>query len=67
MKVLFDTSVLVAGRMEEMAEHGLSGGVVYDALIAGVARKLAVDRLLTLNAHDFLRIWPEGKAVITNP
>jgi predicted nucleic acid-binding protein len=53
--------------LKEMADRGLSGGVIYDALIVSVARKLAVDRLLTLNAHDFHRIWPEGKAVITNP
>ena len=53
--------------IQRMAEMGLSGGTVYDALIAIVARRLSVDRLLTLNADDFRRVWPEGKHVITTP
>jgi predicted nucleic acid-binding protein len=53
--------------IQRMAEMGLSGGTVYDALIATVARKLSVDRLLTLNADDFRRVWPEGKQVISLP
>jgi predicted nucleic acid-binding protein len=53
--------------IETMAEMGLSGGTVYDALIATVARRLSVDKLLTLNADDFRRVWPEGKQVIATP
>jgi len=53
--------------IQRMTEMGLSGGTVYDALIAAVARKLSVDKLLTLNADDFRRVWPEGKQVITTP
>ena len=53
--------------IQRMAETGLSGGAVYDALIATVARRLSVDRLLTLNADDFRRVWPEGKQVISTP
>jgi predicted nucleic acid-binding protein len=53
--------------IERMAERGLSGGTVYDALIAAVARRLSVDKLLTLNPHDFHRVWPEGKQVIITP
>ena len=53
--------------IERMAEMGLSGGTVYDALVAAVARRLSVDKLLTLNAGDFHRVWPEGKQVITTP
>ena len=53
--------------IQRMAEMGLSGGTVYDALIATVARRLSVDRLLTLNADDFRRVWPEGKQEITMP
>lgn len=53
--------------IQRMAEMGLSGGTVYDALIATVARRLSVDRLLTLNADDFRRVWPEGKLVISTP
>jgi len=53
--------------IQRMTEMGLSGGTVYDALIATVARRLSVDKLLTLNADDFRRVWPEGKQVITTP
>jgi predicted nucleic acid-binding protein len=53
--------------VREVAALGLSGGVVYDALIARAARKGNVDRLLTLNAGDFLRVWPGGEKVIASP
>jgi len=53
--------------IQSMAEMGLPGGTVYDALIAIVARRLSVDRLLTLNADDFRRVWPQGKQVISTP
>ncbi len=53
--------------IRRMAEMGLSGGTVYDALIATVGRRLSVDKLLTLNADDFRRVWPEGKQLITAP
>jgi predicted nucleic acid-binding protein len=53
--------------IQRMTEMGLSGGTVYDALIAAVARRLSADKLLTLNADDFRRVWPEGKQVITTP
>jgi predicted nucleic acid-binding protein len=53
--------------IERMAKMGLSGGTVYDALIATVARRLSVDKLLTLNPDDFNRVWPEGTNVIVKP
>ena len=53
--------------IEMMSRLGLSGGTIYDALIATVARRLSVDKLLTLNADDFRRVWPEGKHVIFTP
>jgi predicted nucleic acid-binding protein len=53
--------------IQRMTAMGLSGGTVYDALIAAVARRLPVDKLLTLNAEDFRRVWPEGKQVIMTP
>ncbi len=46
--------------VREIASQGLSGGVVYDALIAGVARSEQVDVLVTLNERHFRRVWPEG-------
>jgi len=53
--------------IQRMTEMGLSGATVYDALIATVAQRLSVDKLLTLNADDFRRVWPEGKQLITTP
>ena len=53
--------------VRDMAEKGLAGGVVYDALIARAARKADVDRLLTLNPRHFLRAWPEGGRIVANP
>jgi predicted nucleic acid-binding protein len=53
--------------IERMAKLGLSGGTVYDALVATVAERLSVDQLLTLNLDDFIRVWPAGKQVIISP
>ncbi len=56
-----------AAVLNDMGELGLSGGVVYDALIARAARKASADRLLTLNPDDFRRVWPDGTDAITGP
>jgi predicted nucleic acid-binding protein len=53
--------------INQMANLGLSGGSVYDALIAKSAQKSKVDRLLTFNVDDFKRVWPEGVEKITLP
>jgi predicted nucleic acid-binding protein len=45
----------------------LSGGAVYDSLIARAAEKAGADRLLTLNPAHFHRVWPEGAAAILPP
>ena len=50
-----------------MADLGLSGGMVYDALIAKAAQKSGVERLLTFNADDLTRLWPEGEAFLYVP
>ncbi len=46
--------------LARLAERGLGGGVVYDALIAAAAQKLEVDGLVTFNVGDFQRVWPEA-------
>jgi predicted nucleic acid-binding protein len=46
--------------LKRLADLGLSGGVVYDALIARCAEKCGADKLVTLNPTDFRRVWPEG-------
>ena len=42
----------------ELAQNRVSGGAVYDAVIARVAELAAVDYLVTLNVSDFQRVWP---------
>ncbi len=55
------------GTIKRMSDHGLSGGSVYDALIAKAAQKSEADRILTLNVTDFKRVWPEGTTRIAAP
>jgi predicted nucleic acid-binding protein len=43
-----------------MADLGLNGGAVYDALIVQAALKADVDRVFTFNGSDFARVWPEA-------
>lgn len=50
--------------IREASELGLSGGVIYDALIVRAARKAEVDRIVTLNRRDLVRVWPAGSARI---
>jgi predicted nucleic acid-binding protein len=53
--------------IKQISESGLSGGTTYDALIARVAQKAKADRLLTLNADHFTRVWPDGDQLIITP
>ncbi len=53
--------------IKQMADLGLSGGSVYDALIARSAQKSKVDHLITFNVDDFKRVWPEGIEKISQP
>jgi predicted nucleic acid-binding protein len=46
--------------LQRIADLGLAGGLVYDALIAYAAEKAGIDRLLTLNVDHFRRAWPEA-------
>jgi predicted nucleic acid-binding protein len=50
-----------------VAERGLPGGVVYDAIIVQAARKSGADRILTFDVDDFRRVWPEGADRISAP
>lgn len=56
-----------AGAIGALADLSLGGGAIYDALIAQAAQKAAVDRLLTLNPRDFLRVWPGGTQTVALP
>jgi predicted nucleic acid-binding protein len=61
------TATDYASVIRGLAEHGVSGGAVYDALIAKAAEKSAADKLVTLNAEDFHRVWPSGVSKLTVP
>jgi predicted nucleic acid-binding protein len=53
--------------IQRASEMGLSGGVIYDALIARAAEKAGAERLLTLNEADFRRVWPESASILLTP
>lgn len=53
--------------LDNQAALGLTGGSVYDALVAQAARKVGADRLLTLNEGDFRRVWPDAADRIAAP
>ena len=53
--------------LDDLAGRNLSGGIVYDALVASVAIDEEVDALLTLNRKDFLRVWSSKKSIIREP
>lgn len=53
--------------IRRVADLGLSGGIIYDAIITKAAQKAQVDRILTLNLDDFTRVWPEGASLISLP
>lgn len=51
----------------ELAQTGIIGGAIYDALIARAAQKARANRLLTFNVEHFRRVWPDGDKIITAP
>ena len=66
-KIISLTSSEYSATIKRLSESGLIGGIVYDGLIAKVAQKTGVKRLLTLNGDHFKRVWPAGKDVIVSP
>lgn len=53
--------------IKNIADLGLSGGIIYDALIVRAAKKSGADKVLTLNIDDFINVWPEGEANLVVP
>ena len=47
-----------------LAGLGITGGTVYDGLIARAAKKAGADKLLTLNQRDFKRVAPDLSPII---
>lgn len=66
-KIVSLTPAEYISTIRRMPELGMAGGTVYDALIAKVAQKSKVERLITLNTEHFRRVWPEGKKIICLP
>ena len=48
-----------------VAEHGLSNGVVYDALHLVAAERRGCDRLPSFNERDFTRLWSSRFSIET--
>jgi predicted nucleic acid-binding protein len=53
--------------IQRIASMGLSGGLIYDALIARAAEKADAEHLLTFNESHFRRVWPEGEPLLLVP
>ena len=53
--------------LQTLAKNQISGGATYDALITRAAEKAQVDRLLSLNADDFRRVWPKMASKVFIP
>jgi predicted nucleic acid-binding protein len=53
--------------IESLAQNRITGGAVYDAIIARVGELTSVDYLVTLNVTDFQRVWPAAAARIISP
>ena len=53
--------------IEDLANAGVSGGAVYDGVIAQAAQLAKVDLLLTLNVPHFQRVWAAGANKVDSP
>ncbi len=53
--------------LNELSSNNVTGGASYDGLILFATRKIKVDRILTLNVSDFIRISPQLAAIIAEP
>jgi predicted nucleic acid-binding protein len=56
-----------AALVASLAQNGILGAAVYDAVIARVAEISSVDFLVTFNVIDFQRVWPAGAGQIVSP
>jgi hypothetical protein len=51
--------------LKRLASEGHVGGIVFDAVIAEVARVAKADALLTLNVRHFRRVWSDADRIIS--
>ena len=66
-KIISLTASEYSTTIKRLSESGHTGGIVYDALIAKVAQKAGVKRLLSFNSDHYKRVWPAGENVIVAP
>lgn len=50
--------------LKKLVSRNLSGGIVYDAIIAECAIKAKADQVITSNSKDFVRLFPEDSVQI---
>ena len=53
--------------LDHLAEVGIAGGAVYDAIILHTAQKADVDQIVTLNESDFRRVLPALAGKVVSP
>ena len=53
--------------IKDLAESGITGGAIYDALIARAAMQGGAEKLVTLNAEDVKRVAPKMAGAIEEP
>jgi predicted nucleic acid-binding protein len=66
-KIFSLTPAEYSSTIKSLSDMGLIGGTIYDALIAKVAQKAKVERLLTLNIDHFRRVWQDSENKIVAP
>ena len=66
-KIVTLTESEVVAVLSDLAARQITGGQVYDALIAAVARKVNADILLNFNMTHFLRVAPDLANRIQEP
>ena len=50
--------------LDELSSNNITGGASYDGLILYADRQVKIDRILTLNVNDFIRISPQLAKII---
>ena len=53
--------------IRRLVANSLPGAIIHDAVIARTAELAGVDRLVTLNAKHFLKVWNGDPAQIVSP
>lgn len=66
-KIVSLSSADYLSTIQDLMELGLSGGIIYDALILKAAKKANVQKLLTLNVRDYIRLCPNNPSFIISP